>query len=548
MRFLRAQTLQTIERRAWLVLMALAIGLGVTTLIIADTGAEPTAENILFGDWDITLPDVAPDLSGVVDAVHPHELVATHGRGLTPPPQPASDLVETNLAGVVPESSRLRYAGFGESLQTAIVMHHSNTRTFTRATELMERFGFAVHFAIDVDGRIHQLMDSIEQRGRAARSLDAAAIHILFVGRSEDELLANPFQLDSARRLVQELSDRLEIRRSNQYLESMQGIFSHAQVKKRFGGVVEWDPMDPGETLMRRLLTSLDGGAYIDEYDWEGRCTGRWVFPKRGCRAGIPRGPAIPGSGERKGRSYTDAPEPDLPIFETDSDGKIAADGRMHYRDRGIMDVQGVVLHFTATSTMETAIRVLEGRNLGAQILLDTDGKVYQAYDSLDHMAAAAAGTNHHCIQVEIIARGEYDLLRNEAQLRSTIELVKQLAEKYDFPINNFDIESGQGVFSHGQAKKRWGRSVWLIGSNFDPGEAFMKAVIEGAGGTYYHDQPVTLYDNRAQQVLSRAVMEDPFMLVLSGAYERAIRPEQRPLWRDRYSSRWVFSPYPWTP
>lgn len=80
-------------------------------------------------------------------------------------------------------------------------------------------------------------------------------------------------------------------------------------------------------------------------------------------------------------------------------------------------------------------------------------------------------------------------LLANQEQTKAVVRLVKELSEKYKIPLNNERIESLRGVYSHTQAKKKWGGSIYLDGKDFDPGESYMKEVLEQAGGTYYPEE-----------------------------------------------------------
>ena len=159
----------------------------------------------------------------------------------------------------------------------------------------------------------------------------------------------------------------------------------------------------------------------------------------------------------------------------------------MRYVDRGARkEVRGVVLHFTATRTWDEAVATFERRRLGPSIIVDTDGRSWQVVDKLSDKVAAAAGTNDHCLQVEIVGENEDALLGNARQRQGVVKLLKALGR--EIPLDNRDIDSLRGVFSHGQAKKRWGRSAWMWGTDFDPGERYMKRVLEEAGGRYWEE------------------------------------------------------------
>ena len=63
---------------------------------------------------------------------------------------------------------------------------------------------------------------------------------------------------------------------------------------------------------------------------------------------------------------------------------------------------------------------------------------------------------------------------------------MKELAEFYKVPLTNHKIQDLKGIYSHTQAKKKYGGSVALYGKDFDPGEPYMKKIIESIGGKYY--------------------------------------------------------------
>lgn len=345
----------------------------------------------------------------------------------------------------------------------------------------MERRGLGVHVLIDADGTVHRLVEP-DRPARAARGLDDVALHVSVVGGVGAELLADPRLLEAAAQVVRELADRHGIPRSNADLLSRRGIFSHQQAKYRFGGLKRNEEkvrMEPGEELMAALLAKI-GGTFHEEKDWVGRAGDGWICVWEGGDLGR-RGELT------KGRGLTSAPPaPARPL-------EMAEERRMRYVDRGSMEeVRGIVLHFTATPTWERAVEAFERRRLGPSIIVDTDGRAWQVVDKLEDKVAAAAGTNDHCIQIEIVGEGEEALLANGPQLRAVAAVLKSLAAARSIPLDNRDIESLRGVFTHGQAKKRWGRSAWMWGDDFDPGERFMKRVLEAAGGTYVTEKDWT--------------------------------------------------------
>ena len=357
-------------------------------------------------------------------------------------------------------------------------MHSTSGLDRMAALAAMKKTDGRIHVLIDADGTVHRLL-STDLKAHAARGMDDVALHVAVVGGIGAELLADPRLLESAARIVGELADRFGIPRSNADVITRRGVFSHQQTKYRFGGLRKGEErgrMEPGEDFMKTLLGRI-GGTFREEKDWVGRAADGWVCVWEGGDLGL-RGELT------KGRGLTiSPPAPRAPLEMIES-------RRMRYVDRGRMEeIRGIVLHFTATRTFEQAVETFERRRLGPSIIADTDGHAWQVVDRLEDRVAAAGGTNDHCIQIEIVGENEEALLQNEVQLRKVVEVVTALRAAYSIVGSNRDIESLRGVFSHGQAKKKWGRSAWMWGGDFDPGERVMKRVIEGSGGTYAEEK-----------------------------------------------------------
>lgn len=471
----RTGTIAVLNRLA--VLLVLGAGM-LWPLSCLVGGPRPVAR--ATGRPDAPTAPAAPLPAGAAPARPPGQF--SKGRGLTPSPKAAFaglPLLERMPNGELNDAARLRYADRGTMRPTAIVLHSASGMNAARTVAALEARGAAVHFLVDDAGRAWQLMDSLEEQGRAARGLDDAALHVEILGASEKALLDNRPQFRKVVELLRALVYRYDIPAHNYDVASKRGIFSHAQAIKRFGGFSPGDPLHPGEDYVKASLTAL-GGTYFEEKDWKDRAEEGWHFIVETSQATAKRGKLA------KGRGITPAPKAELPELERTRDGSIVEDRRLQYVDRGKIPVTGVVLHFTATEMYEKAQQVLEDRRLCPTIMVDDDGKAYQCLDALDDRPAAAAETNAFAIQIEIVGMGEAALLENALQKAKVIRLVRRLCDRYAIPRTNADIDSGRGVFSHGQQKKRWGHSATLHpGHDFDPGEKFMKEVLEGIGGTY---------------------------------------------------------------
>ncbi len=409
------------------------------------------------------------------------------GRGFSPAPRAAFTavpLVEKLPGGEIAGSGRLRYADRGTMRPTAIVLHLTSGRTLAQTIAGLEARSAAVHFIVDETGRAFQAMDRLDQQGRAARGLDDVAIHVTAVAKSDRDLLDNRAQSRKLVDLLRALVLRFDIPPHNYDVIGREGIFAHAQAIKRYGGMIPNDPLHPGEEVMKEVLGAL-GGTYFEERDWKDRFEGGWTFVLEGGGNGRPDGTPP----KKKGRGITPAPKAAFPEVEQGPDGTLPEEKRLRYTDRGRIEPTAVVLHFTATDAFDVTQRVLEDRNLCSTFIVDAGGKIYQVLDALEDRPAAAAETNAFAIQIEIVGRGETTLLADAEQKEKVKTLLNRICEKYGIPRTNADIESQRGIFSHGQQKKRWGHSAHMHpGTDFDPGETYMKEVLEGIGGTYVPD------------------------------------------------------------
>jgi N-acetyl-anhydromuramyl-L-alanine amidase AmpD len=337
--------------------------------------------------------------------------------------------------------------------------------------------GWGVHYLITEDGRVYGEPKPSNWEYKAVPPLDSRAIHIVWEGLPRANV-TNPKQWSAGMNLIRALVQTYEIHLSNRDVESREGIFTHVQSKKRFGRFT--DLQEYGEEgLVREILHSL-GGEYFPETEWKDRFDPKWVLrkedPKRIQKHFLPN----------RGRGLTPAPRVGLKSLISDENGKAPEERRVRYQFRGKIRPTCVVLHYTAISTYKRTIEVLEARGLNATILVDSDGKAYQLLDSLFDYPSTAYGTNEKCIQIEIVGKDTEALLGQEEQLRKVVEIVQELSVLFSFPITNQKIEAFRGVYSHTQAKKKFGGSIFLSAPDFDPGEPYMKKVIEAAGGVYY--------------------------------------------------------------
>jgi len=469
------------------------------------------------------------------------------GRGITDPPKPFSKkLIETQKGKII-EKYRLRYKNIGKIKPQSIIIHISKTSTLEEAILKMEAINFSVQIAVNTNGKAYQLMDSIVDKARATKDMDDYTIHILVIGLDEESAINNEKQKKKVVRIVKELCKMYKIPSTNQDIESKKGVFAHYQAKFKYGGFNELDDglKREGAKYVRDIIWAVRGNktGYFPESNWKNRTGDDWVvsYSKPSSTASKKK--------PTNGRGLTETPKAELKNVEQDKKGYIIEDKRIKYVYRGDIEITGVVLHFTFSTNLKSTLEWFDKVVSNSHIIVDKDGKAYQILDKLTHRAAAAYGTNQNCIQIEIIGMSENNLIENEEQKKKVIALVDEITTKYNIPRNNYNIDSGKGIFSHGQAKKRWGRSQWLYGTDFDPGEIYTKQIIESVGGTYYYDAIEYKEPNIPKILMKEFLNNDPYVSILMNIIEK-----NKPLsfsntdWKDRFNRKWAFYPYRWTP
>ncbi|MCC5815262.1 MAG: N-acetylmuramoyl-L-alanine amidase [Leptospira sp.] len=363
---------------------------------------------------------------------------------------------------------------------SAIIIHSTKGLPAWEFLTNSWKSGWNVHLLVDKNGVVNGEMYPGNFIYPTAPGLDDVAIHIALEGTSY-EAKKNTTQWNQTIKLVQALVKQYNIPKNNYDVGSKKGIFTHIQSKKRFGGFINLKSFGE-ETMLSQLLKEI-GGKYYPETQWKDRYKPIWVARKENSKA--IRAAFKP----NRGRGITATPKAELKSLEQTKSGKVLEKYRVRYVHRGKIKPSCVVLHYTAIPSFFQSLKVLEDRSLTASIMVDNDGKGYQLLDTLNDFASAAYGTNDHCVQIEIVGRGTPDLMKNSAQTKKVVEIVKELSKKYNFPLSNHKIESFRGVFSHNQAKKKFGGSSYLIGKDFDPGEEYMEKVLKLAGGKFYSEE-----------------------------------------------------------
>ncbi|MCZ8154896.1 MAG: N-acetylmuramoyl-L-alanine amidase [Leptospira sp.] len=378
---------------------------------------------------------------------------------------------------------------------SAIVLHSSEKKKASDYILNSVKNDFMVHVFVDKTGRVFAETGFLKKTFLAAPGMDESSIHIAYEG-TEDQLLNNPTQFQVTSKILASLASDLDIIKSNHDIIGKKGIFTHNQAKRRFGGFVDFS-MCGGEKALKSLLLSIEGTFYEEE-DWKDRYESGWVLKKESKQR------LQASFNPTNGRGITQPGKVVLESIEKDENQLPVEEYRVKYTHRGVIKPSCIVLHYTAIPDYVNSLKTLENRNLTATLMVDKDGKAYQLVDTLEERAAAATGTNDNCIQIEIIARDTAELLAQTTQLDKVKSLVIDLTKKYKIPLTNEDITSFSGIFSHTQAKKRWGGSIFLNAKDFDPGEEYMELVINSIGGKYFPESKWKNRDSLEWAILSR--------------------------------------------
>ncbi len=163
------------------------------------------------------------------------------------------------------------------------------------------------------------------------------------------------------------------------------------------------------------------------------------------------------------------------------------------------IDPKMIVLHWTVIPTLEESfeafnpstlpnwrpeIKDVSGLNVSSQFMIDRDGTIYRLLPETT-MARHVIGLNHCAIGVENVG-GTEALPLTDAQVKSNIELVKYLSNKYaiDYVIGHYEYTNFEGHPLWLEKDKGY-RTV-----KTDPGEDFMAKVRQATKNLNFEPVP----------------------------------------------------------
>ncbi len=362
----------------------------------------------------------------------------------------------------------------------SIVLHSTEDLSSIEFIQKSIENGFFFPLLIQKDGQVLGDTNPTAYVYFLIPAMDETTIHIVLEGKETDSL-KNKKQLDTLENIIKLISSRANVPLQNKNIVDKRGIFTHTQVKKKYGFFTELTDCG-SDLIVKNILTNLKG-QYYPELEWQGRYERDWIVRKEKID------PNQKPKDFDRGRGISIQPPLELKNLEKDEKGNTPENFRLKYVYKETIQPSCIVLHYTAIPSFQRSQEVLEMRKLSATIMVDKDAKAYQLLDNLTDLAQAASGTNQNCIQIEIVGKNTEELMQNEPQAEKVTALVLELSEKFGIKISNEKIESLKGVFSHTQAKKKFGGSAALIGKEFDPGEVYMEKIILKAKGEFFPEE-----------------------------------------------------------
>jgi len=406
----------------------------------------------------------------------------------------AKPFQSSNLTGI--NWQQIPFTARNPETVTAIILHATDKKSANEYLKLSSQNQFMIHIFVDKTGEVYADSNFLKKTLLAAPGIDEVAVHLSYEG-SQENLLSNAKQYDSLVKTLSQLSEDLNIQKSNENIIDRKGIFTHNQAKRRFGGFVDFSSCG-GEKALASILRDVKGKFFEEDF-WKDRFESGWVLKKENKQK------LQESFNPTNGRGISKAKKVELTSIEKDENNFPIESYRVRYTHRGIIHPTCVVLHYTAIPDYFQSLKTLENRNLTATLMVDKDGKIYQLVDALEERAAAATGTNDNCIQIEIVAKDTAELISQTIQTEKVKILVSELIKKYRIPATNEDISSYSGIFSHTQAKKKWGGSIFLNAKDFDPGEEYMELILKSIGGKYFPEANWKNRDNLDWAILSKS-------------------------------------------
>ena len=148
-----------------------------------------------------------------------------------------------------------------------------------------------------------------------------------------------------------------------------------------------------------------------------------------------------------------------------------------------------IVIHSTSGLDRDAAIAAMKRIGAGVHVLIDANGSVHRLLPN-DRMGHAARGMDDVALHVSVVGGLGAELLANPRILEAAANVVGGFADRLAIPKSNADVISRRGIFSHQQAKYRFGGlKRGEERDRMEPGEDFMKALLGRIGGEFREEK-----------------------------------------------------------
>ncbi|EMY78659.1 N-acetylmuramoyl-L-alanine amidase [Leptospira weilii serovar Ranarum str. ICFT] len=151
-------------------------------------------------------------------------------------------------------------------------------------------------------------------------------------------------------------------------------------------------------------------------------------------------------------------------------------------KKRSSLRVKSILLHHTSGLKAEAYLDKSKSSGWMVHFIVLENGNVYGAEEPSKIFYRAAPGMDETAIHVSWEGANDTPSI-NGIQLKALTELIGSLSKEYSIPLNNYDIASGKGIFTHTQSKKKFGR---FLDTGECGSEKVLSSVLSGLQGKIF--------------------------------------------------------------
>ncbi len=147
--------------------------------------------------------------------------------------------------------------------------------------------------------------------------------------------------------------------------------------------------------------------------------------------------------------------------------------------------ISAIILHNSGKLKWTDYVKRSLENEFMIHFFVDAKGEIYGDPKFLTTVWIASPGIDEESIHIAYEGSPE-SLTSNTIQKQTLAQLVQQLSESIYIPKSNFDIVSKKGIFTHNQAKRRFGGFVDFSSCG---GEPALKELLLAIEGTYFEEE-----------------------------------------------------------